>query len=228
MPQAPAGSGPRRRAVLAVALAPLAGAGCSGEEAWRTPATEPSPPAGAGPAPGAPAAPKDALIMVIRHAEKPYAGGVGRDAEGEDDPGSLAGRGWRRAERLPRLFPPDPGSSLPRPAALFAAGGKGSAPARCEQTVAALATALRTPVRTEFAVGAEAALAQAASAAPMPVLVCWEHSGIPRLVRALGAHQVPGTPATWPDRHDLVWTFTRRQGRWSFRELPQHLLPGDV
>ncbi|MFA7767559.1 hypothetical protein [Streptomyces sp. NRRL S-448] len=217
MPEAPSGSGPRRRAVLAAALAPLAGSGCFGGEAPRTPA------------PGAPAAPKDALVMVIRHAEKPYAGGVGRDAEGEDDPGSLAGRGWRRAERLPRLFPPAPGSSLPRPAAVFAAGGKGAAvPARCKQTVAALATALRTPVRAEFAVGAETALAQAALAAPMPVLVCWEHSGIPHLIRALGAHQVPGTPATWPDRHDLVWMFTRRQGHWSFRELPQHLLPGDV
>ncbi|MGZ9934709.1 hypothetical protein ACXNSR_33045 [Streptomyces sp. NC-S4] len=219
MPEAPAGSGPRRRAVLAAALAPLAGAGagCMGGQAWRTPA------------PGAPARPEDALIMLIRHAEKPYAGGVGRDAEGEDDPGSLAGRGWRRAERLPRLFPPAPGSSLPRPAAVFAAGGKGdAAPARCRQTVAALATALRTPVRAEFAVGAEAALAQAVSAAPMPVLVCWEHSGIPHLIRSLGADRAPGIPATWPDRHDLVWILDRRLGRWSFRELPQHLLPGDV
>ncbi|MFJ7592438.1 hypothetical protein ACIQZO_34725 [Streptomyces sp. NPDC097617] len=215
MPEAPAGSGPRRRAVLAAALAPLAVSGCSGGEAPRTPA------------PGAQAGPKDALIMVIRHAEKPYAGDVGSDAEGEDDPGSLAGRGWRRAEELPRLFLPARGSSLPRPAAVFAAGGKG-APARCGQTVTALAAALRTRVRTDFAVGAEAALAQAVSAASMPVLICWEHSGIPRLVRALGAHEVHGAPAIWPDRHDLVWVFTRRQGQWSFRELPQHLLPGDA
>ncbi|MFJ8565640.1 hypothetical protein [Streptomyces sp. NPDC093514] len=216
MSEAPAGSGPRRRTVLAAALAPLAAAGCSGGEAPRTPA------------PGAQAGPKDALIMVIRHAEKPYAGDVGRDAEGEDDPGSLAGRGWRRAEELPRLFPPARGSSLPRPAVVFAAGGKQSAPARCRQTVSALAAALRTPVRTEFAVGAEAALAQAATAAAMPVLVCWEHTGIPRLVRALGAAEVTGTPAAWPDRHDLVWMFTRSRGQWSFRELPQHLLPGDA
>ncbi|WP_234327774.1 hypothetical protein [Streptomyces sp. NRRL F-2664] len=214
MPHAPAGTGPRRRTVLAAALAPLAAAGCSGEEAPRTPA------------PGQPPAAEDALIMVIRHAEKPYAGDSGRDEEGEDDPGSLAGRGWRRAEELPRLFPPARGSSLPRPAAVFAAGGKG--PARCRQTVTALAAALRTPVRTEFAVGSEPALAHAALAGPMPVLVCWEHTGIPRLVRALGAHQVLGLPATWPDRHDLVWQFTRRSGRWSFRELPQQLLPGDA
>ncbi|WP_244291346.1 hypothetical protein [Streptomyces subrutilus] len=216
MAHAPAGSGPRRRAVLAAALAPLAAAGCSGEEPARRPA--PGPQAGAG----------DALIMVIRHAEKPYAGDTGWDEEGEEDPGSLAGRGWRRAEELPRLFPPARGSSLPRPAAVFAAGGKGAPPARCRQTVTALATALRTPVRGEFAVGAEPALVHAALRTPMPVLVCWEHSGIPRLVRALGAHEVLGVPATWPDRHDLVWMFTRRQGQWSFRELPQHLLPGDA
>ncbi|MFE3556278.1 hypothetical protein ACFXKW_15630 [Streptomyces sp. NPDC059193] len=215
MPHAPAGSGPRRRAVLAAALAPLAVAGCSAEEPAR-------------PAPGPQAGPGDALIMVIRHAEKPYAGDSGWDEEGEDDPGSLAGRGWRRADELPRLFPPARGSSLPRPATVFAAGGRAGAPARCKQTVAALATALRTPVRAEFAVGAEPALVHAALRAPMPVLVCWEHSGIPRLVRALGAHQVLGVPAAWPDRHDLVWTFTRRQGRWSFREIPQHLLSGDA
>uniref|UniRef100_A0AAU2JZY7 Histidine phosphatase family protein n=1 Tax=Streptomyces sp. NBC_00049 TaxID=2903617 RepID=A0AAU2JZY7_9ACTN len=217
MPEAPAGSGPRRRAVLAAALAPLAVAGCSGgEEDARTAA------------PGPQAGPKDTLIMVIRHAEKPYAGASGWDEEGEDDPGSLAGRGWRRAEELPRLFPPARGSSLPRPAAVFAAGGKDGAPARCRQTVAALATALRTPVRTEFALGAEPALVRAALAAPAPVLVCWEHTGIPRLIEALGAQQVRGIPTTWPDRYDLVWTFTRRRGQWSFRELPQSLLPGDA
>ncbi|WP_405942500.1 hypothetical protein [Streptomyces sp. NBC_00207] len=216
MPQAPTGSGPRRRAVLAAALAPLAAVGCSGGEDPRTSA------------PGPEAGPKDALIMLIRHAEKPYAGDSGWDEEGEDDPGSLAGRGWRRAEQLPHLFPPAKGSSLPRPAAVFAAGGKVRAPARCRQTVAALATALHTTVRGEFAVGAEPALVKAVLTAPMPVLVCWEHSGVPRLIRALGAHQVPGVPATWPDRYDLVWEFTRRRGQWSFRELPQHLLSGDV
>ncbi|MGW6947319.1 hypothetical protein [Streptomyces xanthophaeus] len=216
MPHAPAGSGPRRRAVLAAALAPLAVAGCTEQEQPR------------GPAPGAPAAAADALVMVIRHAEKPYAGALGEDTEGNEDPGFLAGRGWRRAEALPKLFQPARGSVLPRPAAVFAAGGRAGSPERCRQTVTALATALRTPVRSEFAVGAEPDLARAALAAAMPVLICWEHIGIPRLVRALGAHELLGIPSAWPDRHDLVWTFTRRQGAWSFRELPQHLLPGDA
>ncbi|WP_234318307.1 hypothetical protein [Streptomyces sp. NRRL S-244] len=220
MPEAPAGSGPRRRTLLAAAaLAPLAMAGCSAED----PSTA---------AHGPKAAPKDALVMLVRHAEKPYAGDLGEDEDGNEDPGSLAGRGRRRAEELHSLFPPAGGSTLPRPAVVFAAGGPsgpgGKPPARCRQTVEPLTAALRAPLRTEFAVGAEEALARAALAAPMPVLVCWEHTGMPRLIHALGAHQVLGVPAVWPDRYDLVWMFTRRQGRWSFRELAQHLLPGDA
>ncbi|MFJ3921549.1 hypothetical protein [Streptomyces sp. NPDC090022] len=213
MPHGPAGPGPRRRTVLA-ALAPLAlAAGCAADED------------GSRPAPGPRAtAVKDALIMVIRHAEQPYAGDVGADEEGEDDPGSLALRGWRRAEALPRLFPPARGAALPRPATLFAAAG----PARSRQTVAALAEVLRLPVRTDLAVGREKALARAALAAVAPVLICWEHAGIPRLVHALGADGVLGVPSGWPDRHDLVWTFTRSQGRWAFREHSQRLLPGDA
>ncbi|RSS73971.1 hypothetical protein EF918_25265 [Streptomyces sp. WAC06614] len=162
--------------------------------------------------------------MVMRHAEKPYAGDTGVDGEGEDDPGSLALRGWRRAEALPLLFGPSRGATLPRPATILAAAGA----ARARQTVSFLATALGLPVHADLAPGKEADLARAALAAPSPVLVCWEHQGIPRLLRALGTDTVLGVPAGWPDRYDLVWSFTRSQGHWSFRELPQRLLPGDA
>ncbi|WP_260618058.1 hypothetical protein [Streptomyces sp. WAC07149] len=220
MPQAPAGSGPRRRTALAAALACLAAAGCTAEDT----ATRRRPP---GPAPGRPAD-KDALVMVIRHAEKPFAGATGEDDEGNEDPGFLAGRGRRRAEELPRLFGPAHSARLPRPAALFATGGPRTAPARSRQTLAPLATALRVPVRSQFALGAETGLARAVLEARTPVLVCWEAAGIPRLVHALGAHRVIGVPAAWPDRYDLVWTLTRTRGQWAFRELPQELLPGDA
>ncbi|MFZ3493160.1 hypothetical protein ACODT5_07995 [Streptomyces sp. 5.8] len=215
MPQAPAGSGPRRRTVLAAALAPLAAAACAGEE--RPPEPRPGPEVA-----------KDALVMVIRHAEKPYAGDTGEDDDGNEDPGFLAVRGRRRAQELPTLFPPTRGAALPRPGDVFAAGGKAGAPARCRQTVEPLATALGTPLRAEFAVGSEPALARAVLAARMPVLVCWEHQGMPRLIRGLGAQDVLGLPAAWPDRYDLVWMFSRKQGVWTFRELPQRLLPGDA
>ncbi|MGW6686981.1 hypothetical protein [Streptomyces sp. NPDC054961] len=215
MPQAPAGPGPRRRTVLAAALTPLAAAGCAEEERPRSPR------------PG-PEAAKDALVMIIRPAEEPAGGDTGEDGEGNEDFGFLAVRGWRRAQELPALFSPSRGAGLPRPEAVFAAGGTAGAPARCRQTVETLATGLHTTVRTSFGLGAEPALARAVLEARMPVLVCWEHTGVPRLIRALGAHEVLGLPAAWPDRYDLVWTFTRRRGVWSFRELPQHLLPGDA
>lgn len=202
--------------MLAAALAPLAAAGCTAQDAAR------------GPAPGPRPSPKDALVMVIRHAEKPYAGDTGEDDDGVEHPGSLAGRGVRRAEELHRLFGPADGARLPRPAVLFATGGPASAPARCKQTLEPLATALRMPVRGEFALGAEADLARAVLDGRTPALVCWEHTGVPRLLHALGADRILGLPATWPDRYDLVWTLTRTQGRWTFRELPQHLLPGDA
>ncbi|MFF2195144.1 hypothetical protein [Streptomyces sp. NPDC058157] len=217
MPAVPARPGPHRRGVLAAlaALAPLAAAGCT-ERERRAPAPGPQPP------------PRDALVMVVPHGEKPYAGATGEDDEGNEDPGFLAGRGRRRAEELPRLFGPAHGAPLPRPAALFATGGPRSAPARCRQTLAPLAAALHLPVQDRFALGAEAALAPAVLASPAPVLLSWEPAGIPRLAHALGAHGVRGLPAAWPDRSDLVWTFTRSRGTWSFRELPQRLLPGDA
>ncbi|MFH7599286.1 hypothetical protein WDV06_29935, partial [Streptomyces racemochromogenes] len=190
-------------------------AGCARRE-HPAPAPGPRPPAG------------DALVMVIPHAEKPYAGAAGEDDEGNEDPGSLAGRGRRRAEELLRLFGPGHGAPLPRPAALFATGGPRSAPARCRQTLGPLAAALRIPVHDRFALGAESGAARAVLAAPAPVLLCWEPAGIPRLVHALGAQPVRGLPAAWPDRSDLVWTLTRSRGTWSFRELPQRLLPGDA
>ncbi|MER7759790.1 hypothetical protein [Streptomyces sp. NPDC097619] len=207
------GEGIRRRTVLAtaLALAPLT-TGC---------ATEPK-----GPPPAAGPPPKDVHVLLLRHAERPYAGDLGEDEDGEPTPGELSVRGRRRAAALPLLFGPTRGAdALPRPAALFAAGGP---EAHCRQTLAPLAEALELPVRTRRRAGDEADLAREVLAAPSPVLVCWEHPGIPALIRALGAGGVLGLPAGWPDRYDLVWSLTRTAGRWRFGELAQHLLPGDA
>ena len=37
-----------------------------------------------------------------------------------------------------------------------------------------------------------------------------------------------GVPGEWPDRFDLVWVFTHAHGKWTFRQVNQHLLPGDA
>ncbi|GAA4103011.1 hypothetical protein GCM10022284_47870 [Streptomyces hundungensis] len=121
-------------------------------------------------------------------------------------------------------------AALPRPATLYAAADQGphAGAHRMRQTVTPLGEALHVRVNTEFAEGSEKELAAAALSAASPVLICWEHSKIPAIVDALGAAQVAGVPEEWPDRFDLVWVFTRRSGRWTFRSVPQHLLPGDA
>ncbi|MFD9305409.1 hypothetical protein ACFWCB_22595 [Streptomyces sp. NPDC060048] len=135
MPEAFAGSGRRRRTLLAAAaLAPRAIAGCSAEGPTAASAHVPEPGS------------KDALVMVIQSAEKPYPGNTGEDAEGNEDPGPPAGLDRRRGDNLHHLVPPDGGWTRPRPAVLFATGGS-AGPARCRQTVEPLTAALRTPLR---------------------------------------------------------------------------------
>ncbi|WP_424210855.1 hypothetical protein ACN20G_01460 [Streptomyces sp. BI20] len=208
-PPAPAPA-PSRRTLLA-ALAPLLLAGCAAEDAPTHPA------------PG-PAAAPDAVVLLLRNAEEPVPGDVGEGDDGEEDAGSLASRGRRRAEALPELFAPARAGRPPRPTALFAAGGL----PRCRQTLTPLAGALRLPLRGPDGPGRERETAAAALAAKGPVLICWDRPALPKLVRALGADRAVGLPADWPDRFDVLWTLTRTAGVWTFRETPQHLLPGDA
>ncbi|MFF4158625.1 histidine phosphatase family protein [Streptomyces sp. NPDC001678] len=221
------GGGPARigrRRVLAVlagaALLPVTGCG-SGSKPGAKP-SEPPPGARSGP---------DATIMIIRHGEKPRGAVRGMDENGEPDKKSLTQRGWERARSLPKLFAPMAGASaLPRPATLFAAAdyGPNAGSRRMRQTVTPLAEELKLPVNTSFSETEEAKLAAAALISPQPVLICWEHSRIADIVKALGAASAHGVPKSWPDRFDLVWVLTRRNNVWSFRSVPQHLLDGDA
>ncbi|SOB79210.1 hypothetical protein [Streptomyces sp. 1331.2] len=216
---------PSRRALLAglAGVAPLVVAGCSsgkqdkpGKAGKSEAAARANDPGGA------------AVVMIIRHGEKPDGGHPGLDENGKQDGKSLTERGWARARALPSLFsPPAPG--LHTPARIFAAADQGplAGAHRMRQTVTPLAAALGLTVDTGYAESQESALAGAALAGAQPVLICWEHSRIPRIVEALGAVG-SGAPAAWPDRFDLVWVFSRPAGgAWSFQEVRQHLLDGD-
>ncbi|KIZ15251.1 hypothetical protein SNA_27045 [Streptomyces natalensis ATCC 27448] len=171
--------------------------------------------------------------MIIRHGEKPDANHPGYDEHGHQDPHSLTRRGWGRARALPKLFdppkgrPPVPG--LMRPKTIYAATDKGPLAGghRMRQTVTPLARQMGIKLDMTFAESQEAALAKAAVAAPEPVLICWEHSRISSIVDALGVSGT-GVPGQWPDRFDLVWVFTHARGTWTFRQVHQHLLPGDA
>ncbi|MFE2285589.1 histidine phosphatase family protein [Streptomyces sp. NPDC059443] len=170
----------------------------------------------------------DLVVMIIRHGEKPTGSEPGKDDNGKRDSHSLTDRGWARAEALPRLFAPQPAPGLVRPAKVYAATDQGpdAGGHRMRQTVTPLAKRLGLTVDLTYAESKEADLAAAVSASSGPVLICWEHSRIPEIVKALAPRS--GAPAAWPDRFDLVWVFTRTAGTWSFKEVDEHLLDSDA
>ena len=121
-----------------------------------------------------------------------------------------------------------PQAGLARPVAIYAAGatddGNGQ---RTRETVAPLAARLGVRVDTTYGRGQEDALAEHVAAQPGPVLICWQHGGLPDLVAAFPG-VTPQPPSQWPDdRFDLVWTLTRTAGGWRFTQVPEQVLPGD-
>jgi hypothetical protein len=175
-----------------------------------------------------------ALIMVLRHGEKPdksRAPTAGIDLRGRPDLHSLTARGWTRADYLVDLFTRSDNvrPALPSPRVIYASGsgngaGEGSRP---RETVGPLAAALDVPVNTIFSRGQETELAYDAVRQPGPVLICWQHESIPAIAAALHP-ATPAPPTAWPDdRYDVVWTFATADTGWHFAQIPELLLPGD-
>lgn len=184
------------------------------------------------PAPLPPPGHSGALIMIIRHGERPPASGPpqGVDAGGNPDIHSLTAQGWTRAGALFELFAPAhgvPRPGLSRPTAIYAAGGTAGEGLRTRQTVTPLSVRLGIPVNTQFSKGDETALAQAVATRTEPTLICWQHGELPAIVAALD-RVTPTPPAVWPDdRYDLVWVLAPAAGGWSFHQIPELLLSGD-
>lgn len=184
----------------------------------------------AGPSAAAGAA---ATLMVVRHAEKPTGDGApyGVTGTGEPDAESLTVRGWTRAGALVELFAPatgaPPRAGLRRPDRVVAADPTHGS-RRPAQTATPTAQRLGVDLVTTWAKGDEAPLAADLRRSGGATLVAWEHERIPDIVAGLGDVR-PTPPSTWPgDRFDLVWVFDRSGGGWTFTQVPQRLLPGDV
>ena len=169
--------------------------------------------------------------MVVRHGEKPDRSHPGVDAHGVEDGSSLTATGWERANRLADLFDPSTGPSRPglaTPKEIYAAGandeGEGLRP---RQTVMPLLARLGLTADTSFGAGDEKKLVARVTTRPGPVLISWQHGGIPDIAKAFpGA--APKPPSEWPDdRFDVVWTFTRTADGWQFAQVPELVLPGD-
>ncbi|GAC1451849.1 MAG: hypothetical protein PVS2B3_01640 [Steroidobacteraceae bacterium] len=180
-----------------------------------------------------------ARVMVIRHAEKPPRNGKphGVDADGGRDEGSLTVRGWQRAGALAGLFAPANNifvsPLLAKPATIFAANPSGGSN-RPLQTIKPLLKKSGAELVETFTKGQEAPLATEILRRRGVVLVSWQHERICEIATQLTAANPPEPrfPAAWPDeRFDVVWVFAPPAGsgqRWSFAQVPQMLLAGDL
>jgi hypothetical protein len=158
------------------------------------------------------AAMKPRDILIIRHAEEPEKG----------ESIHLNDRGRRRAEALVTLFP----ARFQAPQFLFAARPTVHTN-RSVETLEPLAEALGLSIDQHFDDVQFAKLARTLSEPAYSgsrVLICWQHSTIPDLARALG---VPAPPK-WPEQnYDRLWEIKYDAAGATLADLPQSLLPKD-
>jgi hypothetical protein len=173
-------------------------------------------------------------IMLIRHAEKPNSAGIlGVSVTGHEDRRSLTVHGWQRAGALIALFRPRrkqcSDALLSMPTAIYASRPTPNS-ARPLQTVEPLAQTLSISIDLSYGHEDEVALAGAASANNGIVLISWKRDGLPLLGHSI-AGNLTTCPQLWPeDRFDVIWVFDRpdKTAPWTFTQVPQLLLPGDL
>ncbi len=167
--------------------------------------------------------PKDAVVLIIRHAED---GGTGR---------ALAPRGEQRAEAYKDYFLKFTVDSKGRePQAIFAAKDSKQSH-RPRLTVEPFAEAAELRIDTRFGNNQSADLAAdlRANQQGKVILICWRHPYVPALLGALGANPKTFLPkGKWPGAvYDWVILLSYDQdGRLissSSRRINEHLLPGD-
>jgi len=167
--------------------------------------------------------PKDAVVLIIRHAEKPDTG-----------PG-LSPSGQQRAEAYKhyfRKFTVD--SKRLRIDAIFAAKDSKQSQ-RPRLTVEPFAKAAKLRIDTRFSSNRSAELAAALRATQQGkrILVSWRHGDVPDLLRALGANPESLLPrGKCPDPvFDWVILLSYAQdGRLipaGTKRINEHLMPGD-
>lgn len=167
--------------------------------------------------------PKNAIILIIRHAENPESGR------------GLSSIGEQRAKAYKNYFLNfTVDSKRLEPNAIFAANDSKHSH-RPRLTVEPFAKAAKLQIDTRFTSNQSVELADELRGTQQGkrILICWRHSQIPAVLRALGA-----TPETllpggkWP--HAVYnWVILLRydqDGRFvpaSSKRITEHLLPGD-
>lgn len=176
-------------------------------------------------------------IMLLRHAEKPLKDGApfGVTRKGQRSKEALTVRGWQRAGALANLFAPTNGqlqhSALATPQFLYASKPllrKGSR--RSLQTLVPLSEKLAIKINSDFQRSEFATMIEDVFARNGVVLICWQREYIPAIASLILGRK-NATPPDWPeDRYDMIWVFSlnRSSSKYSFRQVPQELLAGDL
>jgi hypothetical protein len=167
--------------------------------------------------------PKDAVVLIIRHAED---GGTGHD---------LAPRGHERAEAYKNYFLNFSVDAKPlEPAVVFAAkDSKQSHRPRLTLEPFAKATKLKIDARFGNNQSSDLAADLRANNQGKVILVCWRHPYVPALLRALGAKPEDFLPnGKWPGSvyNWVIQLSFDQDGRLilgSSKRISEHLLPGD-
>ena len=167
---------------------------------------------------------KNAIILVIRHAEKPA---TGRE---------LTPEGIKRAAAYVRYFQDlqlDGRSA--RPDCLIA-GADSTSSIRPRLTLEPLAVALGLKLDDTHKTKEPDELADYLRAEPRgkTILICWKHTRIPNLLRALGADPDLWLPTgKWPDEN-FCWLIALRYDENGVlipsdsKRINEQLMPGDV
>lgn len=136
-------------------------------------------------------------IFLIRHAEE----------DGDKNNPHLSMEGYERAAALVTLF--GPGGRL-APVQYLIAADRSKHSNRSVETLETLANWLHLKVGHEFDDDEYKALAKrlltGKKYADATILVCWHHSSLPALAKALGVNYASMPSRTWPDDvFDQVW-----------------------
>ena len=154
----------------------------------------------------------DLRVVLIRHAEKPKKGD------------NLNCQGLNRSRELPAVLR----SRFGLPVAIFVpamAFGDSTKHARMFQTVVPFAAKYNLPVSTRFGEDDTAELGGAVRGKRGTVLIVWEHSRIPAIVRSLGVSEAG---LKWPDGdYDSIWIVTYRNGVAVMERSKEGLTPGE-
>jgi hypothetical protein len=167
---------------------------------------------------------RNAVVLIIRHAEKPPSG---------DD---LTPDGYKRARAYVDYFKHFEVDSNPLKLDWLFAASDSKVSHRPRSTLEPLSAALGRSLDTRFKAKQPGELAEAIKSEPhgKGILICWHHGQIPDLIRALGGEPEKLLPhGEWPDEI-FNWVVELRydqEGRLiaeSAKCINENLMPGDA